>query len=161
MTPMFKAFLSAAVLMLTFNEPVAAGQFEDAVAAYATRDYSTSYRLFRPLADRGDAKAQNYVGEHYFNGWGVTQNYELAAKWYLKAAVQGNAEAQFNFCGSLFRGQGVPQSDFFSHIWCNLSAAQGYEPAADRRAAAEQFLTRAQTAEAQHRALVWKPNQGR
>ena len=43
-------------LALTFaGEPVVAGPWEDAVAAYMSGDYETAVRLMRPLAENGSA----------------------------------------------------------------------------------------------------------
>ena len=45
-------------------------------------------------AEQGHAYAQFNLGNCYYNGLGVVQNYEEARKWYGKAAEQGNAEAK-------------------------------------------------------------------
>jgi hypothetical protein len=58
----FKAILAVAVLALSFAGPVMAGPFEDANAAYAGGDYADALRLFRPLAEQGDAPAQGSLG---------------------------------------------------------------------------------------------------
>jgi len=44
------------------------------------------------LAERGDAEAQDILGNMYYNGQGVPQDYKEAARWYRKAAEQGDAE---------------------------------------------------------------------
>ena len=41
---------------------------EDAEAAYARGDYETALRLWRQLADQGNAQAQNKLGEMYLDG---------------------------------------------------------------------------------------------
>ncbi|MGA7387840.1 MAG: sel1 repeat family protein, partial [Pseudolabrys sp.] len=54
--------LIIATLTLSFIEirDVAfAGPFEDSMAAYDRGDYATMLQLLRPLAERGDAQAQN------------------------------------------------------------------------------------------------------
>jgi hypothetical protein len=70
-----------------------AGPLEDAVAAAGRDDYATALRLFRPLADQGNALAQYALGVMYDNGQGVQQNYAEAAKWYRKAADQDEAHS--------------------------------------------------------------------
>ncbi len=62
------------MLVLSFAAPVAARQLEDAEAAYAKGDYATALRLFRPLADQGNAKAQYNLGSMYPVGWGVLRD---------------------------------------------------------------------------------------
>jgi hypothetical protein len=47
---MLKHALAVIVLVLSFTAPVAAGWFEDAVAAHDKGDYATALRLLRPLA---------------------------------------------------------------------------------------------------------------
>ncbi len=57
-------FVRSIVLLLALglSEPVLAGPLEDADAAYRKQDYTTALRLFRPLANRGDAEAQFMLG---------------------------------------------------------------------------------------------------
>jgi TPR repeat protein len=59
-----------------------AGPLEDAKVAYDHRDYDTALRLWRPLADQGNAEAQKSLGNMYYQGQGVAQNYPEALKWY-------------------------------------------------------------------------------
>ena len=53
-------------------------------------------KLYRMLAETGDASAQNRLGLIYQHGEGVPQDDAEAVKWYLKAAEQGHADAQNN-----------------------------------------------------------------
>jgi TPR repeat protein len=69
----------------------AAGPFEDAYAATHRGDYATALRLWRPLADRGDALAQNQIGWMFERGYGVPQDYVQAHMWYNLAAA-GSAD---------------------------------------------------------------------
>ncbi len=69
---------------------------DDALAAFANGDYAQATRLWRPLAEKGNAKAQNYLGGMYHRGWGVAQDYQEAVRWWRLAAAQGNADAQNN-----------------------------------------------------------------
>ena len=48
---------------------------------------------YQAAADQGYAIAQSNMGNIYFNGWGVPQNYEEAVKWYRLAAEQGDPDA--------------------------------------------------------------------
>jgi uncharacterized protein len=65
------------------------GRLMDAGAAYARKDYATALRLLRPLADQGNAHAQNHLGVMYVHGQGVPQNYVLAHMWANLAAAHG------------------------------------------------------------------------
>ena len=85
--------------------------------AYDRSDYSTSLQIWLPLAQEGDAKAQNYVGEIYEKGIGGTPQYKQAAEWYLKAAEQGFSAAQVNL-GELYeRGNGVEANKEKAAFW--------------------------------------------
>jgi TPR repeat protein len=101
--------LAALLMFASIAGTVVAGQLEDAGAAYGRRDYATAFKLFRPLADHGNANAQFYLGVMWEFGWGVPQNYAEAATWYRKAADQGDTGAETNL-GIMYReGRGVPQ----------------------------------------------------
>ena len=91
--PLPKAGIAAVVLSLDLAAPVAAGPFEDGIAAYSRGDYPTAMELLRPLADQGNASAQSYLGFMYENGRGVPQDDAIAVSWYRKAADQGHAPA--------------------------------------------------------------------
>ena len=66
------------VLFVCAATPAAAGPLEDAAAAYLKGDYATALRLWRPLADQGDASAQTGLGNSYYDGHGVSQDYAAA-----------------------------------------------------------------------------------
>jgi TPR repeat protein len=53
-------------------------------------------RSFIPLAERGNAAAQSYLGYMFETGRGVPQNYTEAAMWYRRAAEQGDGLAQYS-----------------------------------------------------------------
>ena len=113
------------VLMLGIAPAASAGPFEDGVAAYGRKDYATTLRLFRPLANQGVAAAQFSLGWMYYNGHGVAQDYAEALKWYRLAANQGYVEAQSNL-GLMYRdGKGVTQNYAEALKWFRLTANQG------------------------------------
>ena len=51
---------------------------------------------YRLAAEQGDAEAQCGLGEMYYGGEGVPQDYAEAIKWWKLAAKQGHEEAQYN-----------------------------------------------------------------
>ena len=51
---------------------------------------------YEKAAAQGNACAQCNLGDLYYNGQGVPQDYDMARQWYEKAAAQGNAYAQNN-----------------------------------------------------------------
>ncbi len=102
---------------------------EDASAAYLRGDYATAYRLIKPLAEQGNAKAQFNLGVMYHNGHGVPQDYTEAMKWYQKAAEQALADANYNLGVMHHNGEGVPQDDTEAMKWFRKAAEQGYAKA--------------------------------
>ena len=60
----------------------------DASDAFQRGDFATALRLYRPLAERGDAKAQYVLGRMYAKGQGVQKDYALAYMWFNLAAAQ-------------------------------------------------------------------------
>src|SRR5216684_8270251 len=71
-----------------------AGPWEDGMAAYNRGDYIPAIRLFRPLAEQGNAKAQNVLGVMYRRGQGVARNSVRAFLWFSRAAAHGDATAK-------------------------------------------------------------------
>lgn len=61
---------------------------------YIEGNYTEAVRYYRLAAQQGDADAQYNLGDCYYNGTGVTQDYEEAKKWFEKAAAQGNEAAK-------------------------------------------------------------------
>ena len=67
--------------------------FDDGLAAYVQKDYSTAACLFRSLGEQGHPMAQRILGSMYDNGRGVPQDYVQAHKWLDVAASQGDENA--------------------------------------------------------------------
>ena len=79
----------------------------------------------KTLGARGNASAQNQLGQLYANGRGVPQDYATAQGWYEKAAAQGHAWAQ-NQLGQLSAdGLGAPQDYKKARQWWEHAATQG------------------------------------
>ena len=70
------------------------GPWEDGMAAYNRGDYVPAIRLFRPLAEQGNAKAQSVLGVMYHRGQGVARNSVRAFIWFSRAAARGDARAK-------------------------------------------------------------------
>jgi len=111
--------------LLGLAVPVAAGPYEDALAAFERGDHAAALQRWRPLAEQGDAGAQNNLGLLYEKGQGVAQDHAEAAKWYRAAADQGNAFAQANLGLMHQNGWGVAQDHAEAVKWYRLAAEQG------------------------------------
>ena len=110
-------------------------------------------------AARGNARARAQLGFMYENGFGVPQNYVVAADLYQSAAAQGDAFGQSRLGLSYDKGHGVPQSVVFSYAWLNLAAAGAPGRQGDYyrrlRDAVASKMTTAQIFEGQRLALIW------
>ena len=82
------ALLSSALLSSAW-----AGPWEDGMAAYNRGDYVPAIRLFRPLAEQGNPKAQSVIGAMYRKGQGVAKNSVRTFMWFSLAAKRGDAKA--------------------------------------------------------------------
>jgi len=70
--------------------------FQKGEDAIFNGEYATALREFKPLAEQGNAAAQFYLGWMYENGYGTTQDYDLAFKWYELSAKKGHQSAKDN-----------------------------------------------------------------
>ena len=119
------AFVLSAALTLGAIRSVCAEPLADGITAADAGDYATALRLWRPLAESGNADAESYLGRLYLNGWGVPKDYAQAADWYRKAAEQGNEAAENNLGTLYFHGRGVGQDYVEAVMWFRKAADQG------------------------------------
>ena len=79
-------------LVLAFNAgSILAQDYQKGFAAAQSGDFVTALQEWRPLAEQGDADAQNNIGAMYELGHGVLQDNVMAHMWY-KIAAANNAE---------------------------------------------------------------------
>jgi TPR repeat protein len=64
------------------------------MAAYNRGDYVPAMRVFRRLAEQGNAKAQNVLGVMFRKGEGAPKNPVRARMWFSFAAKRGEAGAR-------------------------------------------------------------------
>ena len=102
-----------------------AGPLEDGDAAYHDQDYAKAAELWQPLAEKGDATAEYYIGNLYAEGKGVPQDDKAAFMWYQRAAERGNAMAQYNVGASYAEGVGVDKNPADAVKWFRRAADQG------------------------------------
>jgi TPR repeat protein len=81
-------------IMLARGEAAVAGPWEDGMVAYNRGDYVPAVKLFRPLAQAGNAKAQNVMGVMYRKGEGVARSSAKAFMWFSLAAKRGDTRAK-------------------------------------------------------------------
>jgi len=88
----------------------------------------TSFQVYQPKANQGDADAQFNLALLYYTGLGIPQDRRYAIYWYTKAAEQGHIQAQY-FLGKLYNfGDGIEvRQDFkLAVYWLTKAAEQGH-----------------------------------
>lgn len=93
-------------------------------------DGKTVVNLIEPLADGGNAEAQNLLGVLYTKGFGTGKDMDRAFELFKKAAEKGDINAQYNL-GRLYK-TGAPNQkiDFDKAItWFKRAAANGHQRA--------------------------------
>jgi hypothetical protein len=113
----FKNFLAGGVLALAPFGTATAGPLEDGQAAYQKGDYATALKIYRLLAEQGNASAKTALGVIYEHGQGVPQDFVRAVIWYSEAAYQGDPDAQSNLGAMYANGRGVPQDYAQAVVW--------------------------------------------
>ena len=90
-----------------------------------------------PLAEGGDATAQNSVGALYDHGLGVDEDDATAVYWYQLAAEQNFPLAMRNLANMYAGGHGVPFDEALAESWFERAAEMG-DPVAIKHMAASQ-----------------------
>lgn len=130
------SFLSL-LLLCVVTQPVQAGRVDRGVEAFRNYDYIKALSILRPLAEKGNARAQYYLGILYDEGKGLMQDKTEAQRWFEKAhegwrkrAEKRFAEAQEGL-GTLYEtGRGGVPKDYKQALkWYRKAAELGYAEA--------------------------------
>lgn len=116
-------------ILLVMIIPIAsyAGQLEEGTAAMEQKDYPAAYKLLYPLAEQGNATAQDCIGSMFCEGLGVEKDEAQALVWYEKAADQGYAQSQ-NALGAMYvNGLGTEKDVQKGMSYILMAARQGLE----------------------------------
>ena len=129
-----------------------AAQLLDGFVRYTLRDYARAREILQPLAQQGNADAQQLLAGMHANGEGAPQDSARAAHWFSRAAEQGKADAQFAL-GIMYRdGAGVPQDRALALSWLRRAAEQQHSDAAN--SLGELYMQSAGTAD-RREAAAW------
>ncbi len=113
-----RCLLPVLVLLLLSTVPQMAAQI-------TAKPPNAAIVTLKKQAASGNAGAPKSLGDKYYYGQSVRQDYALAAVWYRKSAKSGNADAQYSL-GELYdNGKGVPQDYSQAVLWYRKSAEQG------------------------------------
>ena len=110
------------------------GYFEKSYDVLVATKKIESFKFYKIAAELGHISAQVNLGFCYYNGDGVTQDYEEAAKWWQKAADKGNADAENNLAiayynGRYYNGKGVAVRKVEAAQLWKRAAYRGHTPA--------------------------------
>jgi len=125
---MIKAILYLFVIITTMQF-AACSKETDPKKAFDSGDYEAAFNLWMPLAKNGDADAQNYLGIHYYLGFGVQKDYKKALELYERAAKAGHADAQRNYGDMINFGRGIKKDNEKAYKWYFAASQQGNEKA--------------------------------
>lgn len=125
---MLKSILYLFVIT-TFIQLTACSGETDPKKAFDNGDYETAFSLWMPLAENGDADAQNYLGILYYLGFGTQKDYKKALDWYERAARAGHADAQRNLGDMINFGRGIRKDNQAAYKWYFAASQQGNEKA--------------------------------
>ncbi len=87
--------------------------------------------LYKKLSEQGNAKAQNRLGNCYYSGNGVEQDYEEAVKWY-KLSAQKYCWGQYNLANCYYWGNGTEENNEEAMRYYQLAYKNGIIYAANR-----------------------------
>ncbi len=104
------------VALLTWPAAVTAADSQTGTTADQRGDYTTMFRELKPLAERGNIKAQFNLGLMYDIGRGVPQDYTRAYFWLSLAAAQGDS-------------RGIKVRDALASVMTSAEVAEGQKMA--------------------------------
>ena len=105
----------------------------------------------RWVTKEASVETQYNLGNQYYSGKGVTQDYKQAVNWYRKAAIQGVAPAQYNLGVMYANGRGVKQDYSEAYILFSMAAISGNKQAVHYRDVSAQKLSTSALEDAQYR----------
>ena len=81
-------------------------------------------KICRIGAEHGDAQAQYKLGDMFYHGQGVPQDYAEAVRWLRKSADQGNAKGEGALASMYSSGRGVQKDYNEALMWYRKAADQ-------------------------------------
>ncbi len=104
---------------------------EEGKAAMAANDFKAAMAEFLPVAQAGNADAEELIGVLYAMGLGVERDDRRAFDWYLRASLKSHPGAQSGIGWYYEVGRGLPAPDLVrAYAWYTLSAIGGDPDAA-------------------------------
>ena len=112
--------------MLNYSDEASPGWL-----AYIRGDSKKAFEILKPLAEKGNYRAQYYFGRMYeiggfknVEGGSVKDRHEEAIKWYQLAAKQGDADAQYELGSIFYHGRSNQEKNIRLAVFYYKQAAQ-------------------------------------
>jgi len=123
--------LALLCLVLASLVAVAAEEtYETGRLAYQQDDFVEAERIWRQLAEQGEARSQFFLGVLYDEGREpVGKDDAKAFHWFEKAAGQGHVNAQFNLGNAYINGRGTAKDPERAVYWWQKAADAGFPSA--------------------------------
>jgi TPR repeat protein len=136
--------------------------FENGELALKREDCQLAVRIFRTLAEKGNAAAQFQYGDMLDTARCMSRDVGQAIPWLRRAANQGVPRA-FASLGLIHQrgieyGQGVPKDNVQAYMWLTLAIERKIDWANSSRADLARQMTAADIAEGDRRAREWRPD---
>src|SRR3989338_6344143 len=120
-----RLFAAIGIVLALSAVSALAGDFEDGLIYYQSKNYASAMNLWRKAAAHGSASAQFALGFMYEKGEGVVPDNQQALSWYGKAGEQGHVWAQ-SALGLMYEtAQGVALDYKQALSWYQRAAEQG------------------------------------
>ncbi|MDL5385623.1 tetratricopeptide repeat protein [Aeromonas hydrophila] len=132
MAPITSRWLFIAVIALVIWRliPLSTEQeLASANRAWRTGHFDEATRIWSPLAEQGQPRAQALMGWSHEVGQGSEQDISRAITLYRQAAQAGDAFGQYRLGEVYLRGAGVKRDLREAFHWMELAAKNGDEPA--------------------------------
>lgn len=91
-----------------------------------TENYDSAMRLYKEVANEGNAEAMNLIGVLYSGGKGVPKDRDIAFKWYKKAAEAGDYYGMANLGQAYLFASKIKNLEQ-AYYWLSKSAEAGNE----------------------------------
>ena len=112
-----------------FEAKLIQASFNAGEVLFEREEYEEAAAHLFDAAAAGHARAQYYLGEMNYNGWGMPENEIAAAEWYRLAARQGETDAMYKL-GLLFHvGDDLPRDCEEAAGWYRMAAEKGHDEA--------------------------------
>jgi len=105
--------------------PTTDEQLANAEHAINDKRYADASAILRPLAEAGNAVAEERIGDLYAEGRGVPRDAGAAEHWYEQAGLQGATNAQLKLGSMYANGNGIARNNNVAYMWYGIAASLG------------------------------------